>query len=64
MLMAVGTAVGLFLQSAADGGVALTWKPVAMAAIAAALTYICRKFLVDDVKIARKTLKENEHEKH
>lgn len=59
--MATGTAVGVVIQASADAGsLTLNWKAIGMAAVAAAITYITRKYFVDDVKIAQKTIEENE----
>jgi hypothetical protein len=66
LLMAGGTAAGTMIQKVMDQSLLgntpsfPTWKLVCMASIAAALTYIVRKYLVDDVKIAEKTIEENE----
>lgn len=64
LLMAVGTAVGTMAQKISDQGLngglpPQQWKIVAMAAIAAAVTYIVRKFLIDDVKQAEKTIEQS-----
>lgn len=67
LLMAGGTAGGIMIQKIADQALLGTtpafpvWKLVTMAAIAAAATYIIRKFLTDDVKVAEKTIEDAEH---
>jgi hypothetical protein len=65
LLMAAGTTVAAVLQKMLDvymngGELVYSWKTIAMAAAGAAATYIIRKFLVDDVKIAQKTIAENQ----
>ena len=57
--MAAGTAVAVVLQTSLDTGeFTFKWKAIAMAAIGAATTYIVRKYFVDDVKIAKKTIED------
>ena len=65
LYMAITTAAATMLQKAADVALHGTqpafpvWKLVVMSAIGAALAYIGRKYFVDDVKIAEKTIAEN-----
>ena len=65
LIMAAGTTAAAVLQKVLDaymngGELTYNWKTIAMASAGAAATYIIRKFLVDDVKIAEKTIAEEE----
>jgi membrane protein implicated in regulation of membrane protease activity len=60
LLIAVSTAVLVIIQaSLAAGNLTFNWQNIGMAALAAALAYIAKNFLTDNVAVAKKVLTAN-----
>lgn len=61
MLMGAGTATATVIQTSLDKGEFIfKWKLIGMVAAGAAATYVIRKFFVDDLKSAQKTIAQNQ----
>ncbi len=59
LLMAVGTSVLVVVQNSIEAGVlTFNWKIIAMAAIAATVSYLLKNFFTDDTAVAKKVLTE------